>query len=310
MGERRVHYHDIDSARSVLMFVSVALHAGTVYAVTRPHITENVDRLPFFDWMMLAFHLFITPTFFFVGGFFAVIMLKRKSIATFLRERLVRTGVPLVATALTMNVVENYLRWRDAGGTLGFFDYLVSPAHLEVWTSGRWQLHLWFLVCLIPFFFLTAFVHWALPADAAIRFRTVAAAERIGRWAQGRVAGVLFLLLLAAANVANFAVLAKIPGTYDLIAPGFIPAYRLFSEFPFFVLGALAALAPALLQAVRTWRTWTAVLAAILMVVSPNLETKGQSEAVQIAVLYVNQLAIWTLVLFILRFFHRFYSES
>ena len=32
----RKHYHDIDGARSVLMFLSVALHAGTVYAPARP----------------------------------------------------------------------------------------------------------------------------------------------------------------------------------------------------------------------------------------------------------------------------------
>src|SRR5687767_14548865 len=107
---KRVHYHDIDSARSVLMFVSVALHAATVYAVTRPNITANTDRLPFFDWMMNAFHLFITPVFFFVGGFFTVMMLKRKTIGGFVRERLVRTGIPLVTTALTLNVIENYLR--------------------------------------------------------------------------------------------------------------------------------------------------------------------------------------------------------
>ncbi len=43
----RKHYHDIDGARSVLMFLSVALHAGTVYAPARPFITSNFDRAPF-----------------------------------------------------------------------------------------------------------------------------------------------------------------------------------------------------------------------------------------------------------------------
>ena len=65
---KRKHYHDIDGARSVLMFLSVALHAGTVYAPARPWITGNTDRADFFDWLIFAFHLFVTPTFFFVGG--------------------------------------------------------------------------------------------------------------------------------------------------------------------------------------------------------------------------------------------------
>ena len=305
---KRVHYHDIDSARSVLMFVSVALHAATVYAVTRPHITANVDRLPFFDWLMKAFHLLITPTFFFVGGFFTVIMLRRKTIGGFIRERLIRTGVPLVTTALTLNVVENYLRWRDAGGQLGFFDFLFSPAHARIWADADWQLHLWFLVCLIPFFMVSAAVHAALPASSRLRTLAVQGSEALGRWAQGPLAAIAFLLLLAAANTVNYGLLAQIPNTYEVVIPGLIPTYRMFSELPFFIIGVMAALAPALLQAIWRWRWWMAPAAALALL-DPLLPT-GDSGAAQAVGLFVNQLAIWTLVLFVLQFFHRFYAES
>jgi glucans biosynthesis protein C len=305
---RRVHYHDIDSARSVLMFVSVALHAATVYAVTRPHITANLDRAPFFDWLMKAFHLFITPTFFFVGGFFTVIMLRRKTIGGFVKERLIRTGVPLVTTALTLNVVENYLRWRDAGGRLGFVDFLFSAHHAEIWATAQWQLHLWFLVCLIPFFLGSAAIHALLPERSRVRTLAVEWSEALGRWAQGPLAAVAFLLLLAAANLANYALLAQIPGTYDVVVPGMLPTYRLFSEFPFFVVGVMAALAPSLLQAIWRWRWWMAPAAALALL--DPLASFGDSEAGQVIGLYVNQLAIWTLVLFVLQFFHRFYAES
>jgi glucans biosynthesis protein C len=308
---KRVHYHDIDSARSVLMFVSVALHAATVYAVTRPNITNNTDRHPFFDWLMNAFHLFITPTFFFVGGFFTVIMLRRKSVGAFMRERLIRTGVPLATTALTLNVVENYLRWRDAGGRLGFVDFLFSPAHAEIWASANWQLHLWFLVCLIPFFLLSGLVHAALPMTSPLRRWAVAGSEAIGRWAARPIAGVLFLLALAAVCVANFAVLAAVPGTYDVVVPGIIPLYRMFSEFPFFILGIMAAIAPTLLAAVWRWRVWMPFLALAMFIWAPiPSHADGRSEAYQLFILFANQLAIWTLVFFVLQFFHRFYSES
>gem|GEM_PF-4694128 len=311
MAETKVRYHDIDSARSVLMFVSVALHAATVYAVTRPYITSNTDRMPFFDWVMNAFHLFITPTFFFVGGFFTVIMLRRKSVGGFLRERFVRTGIPLVATALTLNVVENYLRWRDDGGTLGFFDFVVSPHHARIWAEADWQLHLWFLVCLIPFFILSAAVHGALPERSRLRSLAVEWSEALGRWAQKDWAAPLFLLGLAGVNFATFAVLAQVPRTYEVVVPGMIPLYRMFSEFPFFVVGVMAALAPSLLQAIWRWRLWMPVLALVMLVWEPHpRDGTGQPEVVQMAALYVNQLAIWTLVLFVLQFFHRFYAES
>lgn len=308
---KRVHYHDIDSARSVLMFVSVALHAATVYAVTRPHITANTDRLPFFDWMMDAFHLFITPTFFFVGGFFTVIMLRRKSIGLFVRERLIRTGVPLLTTALTLNVLENYLRWRDAGGQLGFLEFIVSPAHLEIWADADWMLHLWFLVCLIPFFMLAAAVHGGIPDNSPLRRQAILACEALGRWAAKPYAGPLLLLGLAAVTVANFAILAKIPRTYDVVVPGVLPLYRMFSEFPFFVFGIMTAIAPALLDAVRRWRAWMPIAALLLFVWAPMpKDGEGGSEAFQLFILYANQLAIWVMVFFVLQFFHRFYAES
>lgn len=293
------------------MFVSVALHAATVYAVTRPHITANTDRLPFFDWMMNAFHLFITPVFFFVGGFFTVIMLRRKTLGGFVRERLVRTGVPLVTTALTLNVVENYLRWRDAGGRLGFLEFLVSPEHLAIWARAGWQLHLWFLVCLIPFFMMSALVHHGLPAQSRLRTRAVAGSEALGRWADRPLAAPVLLLALAAACTFNFAVLAKIPGSYDVVIPGVIPLYRMFSEFPFFVFGIMAAMSPALLGAVWRWRAWMPFAALAMFVWAPiPSDAKGGSEASQLFILYANQLAIWTLVFFVLQFFHRFYAES
>lgn len=113
---QRKHYHDIDGARSVLMFLSVALHAGTVYAPARPWITGNSARADFFDWLIFGFHLFITPTFFFVGGFFAVLLLTRRSAGDFIWNRFLRTAVPLIAIALTFNMIEHYLRWGDAGG--------------------------------------------------------------------------------------------------------------------------------------------------------------------------------------------------
>lgn len=293
------------------MFVSVALHAATVYAVTRPHITANEDRLPFFDWMMNAFHLFITPTFFFVGGFFAVIMLRRKPIALFVRERLIRTGVPLLTTALTLNVLENFLRWRDAGGQLGFLEFIVSPAHAEIWARADWLLHLWFLLCLIPFFMLSAAVHAAIPEDSRLRRQVAVACEALGRWAAQPYAGPLLLLGLAGVTVANFAILAQIPGTYDIIVPGILSPYRILSEFPFFIFGIMAAIAPALLDAVRCWRAWMPAAALLLFIWAPMPnDGVGGSEAFQLFILYANQLAIWVLVFFVLQFFHRFYAQS
>ena len=301
------HYHDIDGARSVLMFLSVALHAGTVYAPARPWITTNLQRHDFFDWLIFGFHLFITPTFFFVGGFFAVLLLTRRSVGNFLANRLLRTGVPLVSIALTLNMVEHYLRYADMGGALGFVGWIGSAHFIEVWAGGSWSLHLWFLVSLVPMFMLAAFVHGVLPANSRWRGIAVTCCDKLAAWFSGSLAFAAFLLLLAAANTANYVAASLPPGAYELLFPGFQSWYKLMSELPFFIIDIMAALSPRLLTMLMQWRWWMPFAAAAALVLQPYAEPE-QSRAVGLAMLFANQLAIWTIVLFILQFFHRFFS--
>ena len=311
---RRKHYHDIDGARSVLMFLSVALHAGTVYAPARPWITQNAERADFFDWLIFGFHLFVTPTFFFVGGFFAVLLLKRRAIGDFLQNRLLRTAVPLITIALSLNMLEHYLRWVDnraegeAGGA-GLWNWLASDAFVDVWASGIWQLHLWFLVSLLPMFALAALVHGVLPTDSRLRSMAVRFADWLGEKTSGSLPFAVFLLCLAAANTTNFAVASQVPGAYDLIAPGFQSWYKLVSEFPFFVIGVLAALSPRFLASLFEWRVWMPFAAAVALLLQPY-SNPDQGFVMGMAMLFANQLVMWTIVLFILQFFHRYFSEG
>ncbi|WP_252260089.1 acyltransferase family protein [Erythrobacter aurantius] len=330
-GQKRKHYHDIDGARSVLMFLSVALHAGTVYAPARPWITANTDRADFFDWLIFGIHLFVTPTFFFVGGFFAVLLLTRRTPADFLWNRFLRTAVPLIFFALTFNMIEHYLRWGDAGGEGSMLDWIASPAFVEVWAGGTWQLHLWFLVSLIPMFLLAAAVQVAIPKSSRVRGFAVALSDRFGGLIRGSLPFAFGLLLLGFANTANYASASLVPGSYDLIAPGFQSWYKLTAEFPFFVIGVMAALSPRLLEALTQWRWWMPYAAAAALILQPYpMADQGyilpfvrdltasigvdlgpdRTFATRLTLLFLNQLAIWTIVLFILQFFHRYFSAG
>ena len=306
---KRKHYHDIDGARSVLMFLSVALHAGTVYAPVRPWITSNTDRADFFDWLIFGFHLFITPTFFFVGGFFAVLLLTRRSVGDFLWNRFLRTAIPLIAIALSFNMLEHYLRWGDAGGDGSIFDWIASPAFAQIWADGTWQLHLWFLVSLIPMFILAAIVHGILPKTSRLRSAAVNLSDRLGAVTSGSLTFFFILLLLGVANTANYSAAAIVPGGYDLIFSGFQSLYKLTSEFPFFVIGVMAALSPRLLSSLVEWRWWMPFAAAAAFYFQPYAFAEYDF-ATGLLMLFLNQLSIWALVLFILQFFHRFFNEG
>lgn len=306
---KRVHYHDIDGARSLLMFLSVALHAGTVYAPWRPWITSNTDRHEFFDWLIFGFHLFITPTFFFVGGFFTVLLLKRRSVIDFLKNRMLRTAVPLITIALTFNMIEHYLRYLDNVGNDSFWQWIGSEHFISVWAEGHWQLHLWFLVSLIPMFLLSAVIHGSLPADSKLRGWAISVADRLGDWMKLAWVFPLALAFFAFANFANLAVASRIPGAYDLLLPGFQSWYKLTSEFPFYVIGVMAALSPSLLNALTKWRVWMPYAAAAALYFQPYAETE-YSMLFGAWMLFLNQLAIWTIVLFILQFFHRYFNND
>ncbi|MEL7188887.1 MAG: acyltransferase family protein [Pseudomonadota bacterium] len=329
--QKRKHYHDIDGARSVLMFLSVALHAGTVYAPMRPWITGNEDRAAFFDWLIFAFHLFVTPTFFFVGGFFAVLLLTRRTVGDFLWNRFQRTAIPLIVIALSFNMLEHYLRWSDAGGEGSIFTWIGSPDFVQIWADGTWQLHLWFLVSLLPMFVLAAIVQAVIPKSAALRGLSVKLSDGLGKITAGSLPFLFILLFLGFANTANYSAAALVPGGYDLIFPGFQSWYKLTSEFPFFVIGVMAALSPRLLASLVEWRWWMPFAAAAALIFQPYpMADQGhimpfvfdaaassgislgedRTFAVRMTLLFLNQLAIWTLVLFILQFFHRFFNEG
>ena len=288
------------------MFLSVALHAGTVYAPARPWITANTDSHAFFDWLIFGFHLFVTPTFFFVGGFFTVLLLSRRTVGDFIMNRLVRTGVPLVSVAVSLNMVEHYLRYIDAGGGSTFLGWIGSADFIAIWMDGTWALHLWFLVSLIPMFLLAGAIQSAVPRNSSLRQKAVQLSDKFGLWFGSSAAFAIFLLLAASANTANYLAAAQMPGAYDLMFPGFQSWYKLVSEFPFFVIGVMAALSPAFLATLVRWRGWMPAAAALALLFQPYPD-ESQSQLVSLAMLFANQLAIWTIVLFILQFFHRFF---
>jgi multidrug transporter EmrE-like cation transporter len=280
------------------MSLSVALHGGTVYAPARPDITNNLDRAPLFDWLIFGLHLFITPTFVFVGGFLAVLLLNRQTPASFLWKRFLHKVIPLVAIALRFNMVAHDLRSGDAGGTASAIGWLGTPEFVPVWTSGRWQLLVWCLVSLIPMFGLAAASLLAIPADSPLRQRAVTVSDRFGNLIGGSASFALGLVILAFLDTVNYAGFSKMPGAYDLIAPGLQSWHKLTAEFPFFAVGVMAALSPRLLEALTRRRWWM------------PYPQPGQGFAWGLVMIFLNEMTIWTLILFVLQFFNRCFSKG
>jgi glucans biosynthesis protein C len=143
----------LDGARGLLMIFGIFFHSAMVFSTPdlwpNGWLAQNDVGHPFFDWLAWIIHVFRMPAFFIVAGFFCAFSYKRFGSTGFLPRRLLKIGVPLLATALTLNIAEDYALAFKAGSVSSIREYLTSGLFATFWSDGRWQSHLWFLTYLL-----------------------------------------------------------------------------------------------------------------------------------------------------------------
>ena len=190
-------YHGLDGLRAFAMLLGVVVHATLPYFSRLVGLEfmwpadpdQSLALLLLFDYI----HVWRMPVFFLLAGFFAHLMLERRSPSAFVCDRLRRIGVPLVLFAATMAVIVPAL-WEY--GWKGDFAVDLRVLDPRKWPSlisqGIPLAHLWFLWYLLLLY--GALLAWR----AALR--AVPAAPPIGRRLSGWIyARTPLLLMLAAA---------------------------------------------------------------------------------------------------------------
>lgn len=96
LSETRYHY--LDNVRVLAMFAGVLFHAALAYSPLLHNLwfTSGSESSASIDIVVFFTHLFRMPVFFLVSGFFAVMMLQKKGISDFLKNRSMRILLPLV----------------------------------------------------------------------------------------------------------------------------------------------------------------------------------------------------------------------
>ncbi len=190
-------YHGLDGLRAFAMLLGVVVHATLPYFSRLAGIEfmwpadpdQSLALLLLFDYI----HAWRMPVFFLLAGFFAHLVLERRSPSEFVRDRLCRIGVPLVLFAVVMAVLIPALWWYGWKGEFAVDLRMLDP---RKWPSlisqGIPLAHLWFLWYLLLLY--AALLAWR----AALR--AVPAAPAIGRRLSGWIyARAPLLLMLAAA---------------------------------------------------------------------------------------------------------------
>ena len=190
-------YHGLDGLRAFAMLLGVVVHATLPYFSRRAGIEfmwpadpdQSLALLLLFDYI----HAWRMPVFFLLAGFFARLVLERRSPSEFVRDRLRRIGVPLVLFAIVMAVLIPALWWYGWKGKFALDLWMLDP---RKWPSlisqGIPLAHLWFLWYLLLLY--AALLVWraalrGMPANSAI-------GRRLGGWIYARAP---LLLMLAAA---------------------------------------------------------------------------------------------------------------
>lgn len=141
-----MRFHYMDSARAAFMLIGVFFHTALIYTTTHSWLVASVQSNVVFDYVTYIIHLFRMEGFYVIAGFFAALLIEKKGAKSFLRERMIRLGIPMITIGFTLNYYMNELSTAKPILTTGFWYIL----------KGDWLGHLWFLGNLIIYIALTA----------------------------------------------------------------------------------------------------------------------------------------------------------
>ncbi len=145
-------FHAFDALRGSMMVLGVALHSATAYS-TFPDVwwLKDPHTSRWADLFILWIHSFRLPLFFVMSGFFAALLVERRGVRGFLRNRAARLLLPFL-----LGMVSMYPFLKIASVYCWFAARDAAPwRRLEAWVAeGRlWRalepMHLWFLIVLM-----------------------------------------------------------------------------------------------------------------------------------------------------------------
>jgi len=130
---------------STLAYTTFARQDRVHFLASTAPIVDS-QRWAFLDYAENFNDVFFMSLMFFISGLFVWPLLKAKGAGSFLRDRLLRLGLPFLVGVVLVMPLAYYPSWLSAGGAPGYLGYWLSFIK-EGWSPGP----LWFLWLLLLF---------------------------------------------------------------------------------------------------------------------------------------------------------------
>lgn len=172
--------HGLDGLRGAALLLGVVLHATLSFFPAQIWIVADDQKSVWASGLFFVIHLFRMGSFFLIAGLFAHMMLKRRGVTGFIKDRMVRIAGPLAAFwGPVLAGIVAVLIWNAS--LMGLTAADAPPPPKYDWTNIPLT-HLWFLWVLLWFY-----------AALVIGQAVVARLDRTGRLGRGldRLAGGL-----------------------------------------------------------------------------------------------------------------------
>jgi surface polysaccharide O-acyltransferase-like enzyme len=167
----------LKNIRSFAIVAVVSFHALLAYLASQPAASQPFDRPPY-HWMAIpildrerwfGFDLYsafnyssLMPLMFLLSGLFVLPSLRRNGASVFMRERLVRLGLPLVLGLVFLMPLAYYPVYRLSAVSPSALTFFRQWLALPVWPAGP----LWFLWQLLAYDLVFAGVFLFVPGSA------------------------------------------------------------------------------------------------------------------------------------------------
>lgn len=282
---QREHY--IDWLRTIGILLLFPFHTARVFDIWEPFYVKSAQQSGALSFMIVLLAFWFMPLLFMLSGASAQLALKKRTPAQFIAERVKRLLIPFIFGVLVIIPPQGYLSLLAAGKSTGYLEFLkgyfVDWSDLSGYFGSFTPAHLWFIL----FLFIISLI------------------------------GLLIIKLLRKPVVSFFsrpwaALLLFIPMTLAEALPD-IGGKNIIFYLVIFICGYILFADEKTLPAISAWLRFIAPLAAVTsalyLIGRYTLKEAADFSAVSIAMAFLRNIAMWSLLLTLLSLGRRYLNK-